>query len=1334
MAARAVRRHVHAHGSIIMLVLVWVVPQYNCNSGSTPPRAPTDADITLPRAHPPATERVGSTKRAWAPPKDDRGALYGRVRHPFLFALPRFLGRQASVSAIAWKCSHFSRRVRVAGAWCMAMPDEGGGGDEDIKESVQTTPLSQWLAEFEKDFADMPQAPPEGSSMQEQGWEKTAQSQTPGLSLDWDRSSAASESPRQLSAQGRSLSAPGQDAEDKRISPSDDVQVPGTRGSMRTGSMRTGGEPSPPRAWQVVRQQKGGVRNESEGPGSGRWVGSKTTRVLRDLPKFKQLEQLLQALEPFVDAPDGVMTAPQAVAAMNHLKRLASKEKIRGKNYPRGVRGVAERLSMSSMRAGPDRDTLAARVDRCMRANAGVVNRGMYRLTAKHVALALNAVRDRDVLNTREYKELFRTGAKRVQQLAAAAVDSNRLSAKGANAPVRGGAGASVETFDSQNIANIVNAFATARVRNVELFQALAVVAVQLRPLEYTPQAVAIILNAYARAEVLNRPLFDFLALAALGLDPSLFSAQHVANIANAFAKANYRDEMLFKYLSATAQAIPANAYSLQAVANILGAFSHFGVRDEPLYAYLGAALRSDVQEVQAAMDTSGSAVQQVQALGAATLGNIVKSLARAQYADEKLFRSLSSALVRLPSSSFDALAVSDIVSAWALYYDQKGPDPLSVEQDQRTAPGEEEALLRHMSAVALMICVKGGRDGALGEAAGGGREDSDSSFVSNAVLLLPAFGKCLEVTGLHRPYGPVRYWLNELFRQYAIRLRDQDGECFSVPDIAALAAIFARRGPPYETSLFQFLSSVLRQIPADMLDAQGSSSALATIANAFTRVLPDDDALFRHLETALVLMSPSAFDAQSLALACNAFARRQTDVGKPSAGRGTAMSRAAALVPARLRTPDPQRADRTGQKALLGFNNKTGAANVDGAKLRLSVLYSDSVIDGFNPPPQSASAREFFSEFQLSLDALSETETYTSQSSAVPDKRDMLFQGVRKIDSNNKSSSGGGGGGGGGSSGSSMAIGPSDDELKLIWDSFAMGAQDSGGGAQTKGPERVGDRGMGKGRGAAGSVFDFFAEVVLEIEPAEFDAQTQALLANALVKCVARSDVQLSAALAHLAVSILSTDVAKFDDQNVANIVKAYSRANTDALGVPSTSSSSSSPAAVDVQTPAKSRGDGRSGGASGERTPTLSEEKKRSVLLHMAAATVALPPRTIGPQAVANLLNGFAGAGWEEDGVIRHLASAALGLAKGSYTPGEVAMSLQALAVLHLPESPLVPFFSRAASLISADRWSPEETANLAWSCAVLRLSDKALLLTICDALARNLIGTTICRYVDM
>jgi hypothetical protein len=565
---------------------------------------------------------------------------------------------------------------------------------------------------------------------------------------------------------------------------------------------KKGGDTGAAKDWQVVRQQGSGERFEGtrdDGMGARGGVedaGKYDTSVLRDLTKFRQLGQLLDALEPFIDAPEGVMTAPQAVAAMNHLKRLAVKDKGRGKGerlQDARSRGVAASLTMSSMAAASrasDAASLNQRVDRCMRANTAVVNRGMYRLTAKHVALALNAVRDRDVAADRHYQELFRAGAKRVQQLATSARACARRRLRGGEAS--GARDAAADAFDAQNIANIVNAFASANVRNTELFESLATVAVQLRPLDYTPQAVAIILNAYARANVFDRPLFDFLALAALALDPSLFSAQHVANIANAFAKADIRDDMLLKYLSATAQAIPARSYSLQAVANILGAFSHFKVRDEPLYAYLSEALRNDMQDAQTAaavsQTTGGAAVRRVQALGAAALGNIVKSLARAQYNDKTLFRSVAAAVVRLPSSSFDAQAVADIVSAWVLHYDKQGPQPLAV-LDRSPLPaaaaaaaaaaqGEEEALLRHMSAVALMICIKGGQGGggrerALGASDAASDADAHQALVANAVLMLPAFGKCLDVTGACRPYGPVRYWVNELFRQFAIRLQE---------------------------------------------------------------------------------------------------------------------------------------------------------------------------------------------------------------------------------------------------------------------------------------------------------------------------------------------------------------------------------------------------------------------------------------------------------------------------------------------------------------------------------------------------------------------------------
>jgi hypothetical protein len=71
-------------------------------------------------------------------------------------------------------------------------------------------------------------------------------------------------------------------------------------------------------------------------------------------------------------------------------------------------------------------------------------------------------------MSQREYRELFRTGAKRVQALAAAAAasaeaagssSSSSSSSRGLTATREGNA------FDPQNIANIVNAFASAQVR-----------------------------------------------------------------------------------------------------------------------------------------------------------------------------------------------------------------------------------------------------------------------------------------------------------------------------------------------------------------------------------------------------------------------------------------------------------------------------------------------------------------------------------------------------------------------------------------------------------------------------------------------------------------------------------------------------------------------------------------------------------------------------------------------------------------------------------------------------------------------------------------------------
>ena len=69
-------------------------------------------------------------------------------------------------------------------------------------------------------------------------------------------------------------------------------------------------------------------------------------------------------------------------------------------------------------------------------------------------------------MSQREYRELFRTGAKRVQALAAAAAASAEAAGSSSSSSSSSrGLTREGDAFDAQNIANIVNAFASAQVR-----------------------------------------------------------------------------------------------------------------------------------------------------------------------------------------------------------------------------------------------------------------------------------------------------------------------------------------------------------------------------------------------------------------------------------------------------------------------------------------------------------------------------------------------------------------------------------------------------------------------------------------------------------------------------------------------------------------------------------------------------------------------------------------------------------------------------------------------------------------------------------------------------
>eukprot|EP00960_Hanusia_phi_P001072 29512-Hanusia_phi.AAC.1 len=446
------------------------------------------------------------------------------------------------------------------------------------------------------------------------------------------------------------------------------------------------------------------VMRESKGAGGGRRLssglkpfqrdlrrrnGPREVKELKRLMSFTSLDELLLTLENFYEHDKDEIPPQQAVAALNHLKRL-------------------KRIEASNRRAVE----LEEREATCFRFYAGIVERGISRLSAKHVALALNAVRERQ-----GFESMFQLSDRRIRVLAQEAlVDKS----------------GKVELyFDSQNIANIVNAYASAGYVKQELFELLAQVTLAMKPTDFTPQSVANILNAFVRSGGWSKNLFEFLSLVTLGLDHADFSPQHVSNIVNAFAKAEIHDRLLFQKMSKVALGIPQEAYSMQAVANILGAFSHFNIEDVELFQHLANSLDSDMlgseEDARGLRQdmTEARAMSSFREFGMATFANIIKSLGKVKYRDFKLFKYFTSVILSSPSNLFDAKTIADIVSSWVVYAEA------SLQQKQKGLEEQDDELLRHMCSLALSLCIR----------------TNGPKCIADAVLMLPAFSKCLEVS-----------------------------------------------------------------------------------------------------------------------------------------------------------------------------------------------------------------------------------------------------------------------------------------------------------------------------------------------------------------------------------------------------------------------------------------------------------------------------------------------------------------------------------------------------------------------------------------------------------
>ena len=100
------------------------------------------------------------------------------------------------------------------------------------------------------------------------------------------------------------------------------------------------------------------------------WMGRQRAMLPKNLSSYRYLPDLLDVFETIVPANEaGELAATDAVAALNHLKRLRRQ-------------------------AGGGDGRLVARSDACMRSFAATARRGLASMSAKNVALAMNSLAD----------------------------------------------------------------------------------------------------------------------------------------------------------------------------------------------------------------------------------------------------------------------------------------------------------------------------------------------------------------------------------------------------------------------------------------------------------------------------------------------------------------------------------------------------------------------------------------------------------------------------------------------------------------------------------------------------------------------------------------------------------------------------------------------------------------------------------------------------------------------------------------------------------------------------------------------------------------------------
>ena len=643
--------------------------------------------------------------------------------------------------------------------------------------------------------------------------------------------------------------------------------------------------------------------------------GHRTRSLNRVVPKnlasFQNIEELLPVFErarvddSMLPYDMGVADAPDAVAAMNHFKRL--------------------------QRQARRQSNLSDRLERVLHELAQVAEAGMPYMSAKNVALALNSVSHRQ-----GFDALFHVGVQRIELLCTTKYKFHAQSlAMMVNALVKrrlldsrmvrllSQAAQSIPPHDysPQSVAIILNAFSKVARHDSHLFLYMSEVAVNLDERMWDAQACALLLNSFARTGHSDIPLFLHFEAVILKQDIRAFTAQNVANIVNAYAKCGFNqtavltcmsaaaralapvqcdaqavanilngfsrlnvwDAELFAHLTHASLATPTGAFSAQAIANTLNAHARMGNRDLTLFAHMSRVIREscDLQglglpagearatAVQPSERGRGRSARGREALSfdPQAVANIVNAFARLGIRDELLFDQMHVVVLAIPAARWDSQAVALVLNAYArmeLYPQELFEFLAGLAADLPAQTFNAQAIANIANAMAKA----------------GLRHEVLLDRLALRCLRLTAFDLTGQaVSSILNAYAKLDHPHPRLFEHMASVAMEMPLATFQPQAIANIVNAYVKVAAGCEVPLLfaRMSAAAQRNLPRSY-----SGQAIGVILNAYVRQGQVDAHLFQFISRTIVSLPPSAFDAQNIALVTNAFAKAEMfDEGK---------------------------------------------------------------------------------------------------------------------------------------------------------------------------------------------------------------------------------------------------------------------------------------------------------------------------------------------------------------------------------------------------------------------------------------------------------------------